>query len=209
MESVIFHNNVGQCLVYVGSMCSGKTTQLNLELTKAADTGMSVLRIGYLGSDNRNTDGGVSEDSQKDGITSHSSQFNSLSSKVKSIKMDHISGIPVDKYQVIGIDEGQFFPDLYTIVKEWVTKYSKIVYISALDGDSNLNLFGEQVTKLLPISTKFKKMTARCIYCLRDKNYVTPAVATARLIKSNSQKLIGGLESYAPVCLNCHTKYNI
>ena len=47
----------------------------------------------------------------------------------------------VDKFDVIGIDEGQFYPDLITGVESFVKK-DKILIISALDGTFERKPFG-------------------------------------------------------------------
>jgi thymidine kinase len=185
-------------------MCSGKTLKINNKLTRDADTGLKVLRIAHS-SDVRNT---ASVDSENN-ITTHHSEFVKLSSKIKSMAASRLSEIDVSQYHSIGIDEGQFFPDLYETVKKWVMDSGKIVYIASLDADSDLNLFG-QVTKLIPISEKVTKKTARCVSCQQNKNgsLITPAITTVCTVKKNGQTLIGGLESYSPSCLNCWIKSN-
>lgn len=199
-KPIIFRRATGQCHIYLGPMCSGKTLKINNKLTMAADTGMEVLRIGHS-SDVRDT---TSSDISN-GITTHHSQFDSLSPKIKSVIASNLSQIDPNGYHIIGIDEGQFFPDLYTTVREWVMKLGKIVYIASLDADSNLELFG-QVTKLIPIAETVKKKTARCIFCLQNKSgsIITPAVTTVCKVKKKNQTLVGGLESYSPACLNCY-----
>ena len=46
-----------------------------------------------------------------------------------------------EKYDVIIIEEGQFFPDLFEKVVEW--SKTKRVYVAGLNGDANKNLFGD------------------------------------------------------------------
>ena len=47
----------------------------------------------------------------------------------------------IDKSDVIGIDEGQFYNDLYDKVEEYVNK-DKIIIVSALDGTFERKPFG-------------------------------------------------------------------
>ena len=199
---VVYHQNSGQCHIRVGPMCSGKTLWLNNRLTLAADTQLTVLRISHQ-KDQRLTAGM----DKKNGVTSHHSQFIRLSTKVNNIVVTSLAKVEVDDYQVIGIDEGQFYPDLVPSVKQWVREQGKIVYVSSLDADSNGNLFGG-VSQLMPIAQTFKKKTARCTFCLVEGK-VTPAIITARLVNKGGQTLVGGLDTYSPACLVHHGQHNI
>nr|QBK91152.1 MAG: thymidine kinase [Pithovirus LCPAC202] len=203
-KPIEFRRSSGQCHIYIGPMCSGKTLKINNELTMASDTGLKVLRIGHK-DDIRNT---ASVDVEN-GITTHHSQFMKLSTKIKSVLVSKLSEVDPNGYHVIGIDEGQFFPDLYLQVKNWVLNLGKIVYIASLDADSNLELFG-QVTKLIPIAETVTKKTARCIFCLENESglIITPAVSTVCKVEKVGQTLVGGLESYSPACLKCWLEHN-
>lgn len=53
-------------------------------------------------------------------------------------------------YDVIGIDEGQFYPDLIEMVDEFLSK-GKVVVVSALDGDFRRKPFG-RVLELVPMA---------------------------------------------------------
>ena len=48
----------------------------------------------------------------------------------------------IDMVDVIGIDEGQFYPDLVDKVEEFVRK-DKLIIISALDGTFERKPFGQ------------------------------------------------------------------
>lgn len=54
----------------------------------------------------------------------------------------------VEQYDVIGIDEGQFYPDLVEMVEQWV-EAGKVVLVAALDGDFRRKPFG-RVLELVP-----------------------------------------------------------
>ena len=152
----------------------------------AADTGLAALRISYA-KDKRVVPG----IDKKNGVTTHNSQFVRMSTKGGIEIVNSLSEVNVDEYLVIGVDEGQFYPDLVKIVTSWVNN-GKLVYISSLDSDSDGNLFGD-ITKLLPISSSFKKLTARCVFCL-EEGHVVEAIITASLHKKDSQVLVAGLK---------------
>src|SRR5437016_5373645 len=98
----MFH---GSCKIIFGPMFSGKSTRLREEITRFADTGSIPLYINNF-IDNRKTE------SQDQNITTHHSGFKGLSNKVVAIKVKNLSTVDVSEYDVIGIDEGQFFEDL-------------------------------------------------------------------------------------------------
>jgi thymidine kinase len=117
---------------------------------------------------------------------------------MNSIKMDRLSSITenmIKQYDSFFIDEGQFFPDLYTIVKKLVDIHRKHVVVSGLDGDSNRNMFGD-IIKLIPISDSVDKLSAYCNKC----NNGTIAPFTKKINGSDNLIEIGGSDKYIPVC---------
>ena len=97
--------------------------------------------------------------------------------------------------KLIMIDEGQFFKDLYQVVKEKCFPFKKHVYITALNGDSERQLFGE-IYQLLPLCTKMELLQALCIRCKNG----TPAVYSKRISESTSQIQVGTNKEYEAVC---------
>ena len=202
-SSIIYHENQGQLHVRMGPMFAGKTTWLNGELTKMADTGWKVLRVSYA-QDKRET----TAVDELNGVTSHNSQFVRLSKLINNISVNSIDEVDPGEYHVIGVDEAQFYDEkLVSIVTHWVRELGCIVYVTALDADSDGNLFGH-TAKLMPISTTYEKMTSFCHYC-RAEGKLTTAVITACLRDRDDVKLVGGAETYVPTCLRHHQQYNV
>lgn len=99
------------------------------------------------------------------------------------------------KWEVILIEEAQFFPDLKNFVKKSVDKYHKKVIVVGLDGDFERKAFGD-ILELIPLADDYRKMKAICYYC-KDE---TEAIFTKRVTDSQQQKLVGTLNDYKPVC---------
>ena len=100
------------------------------------------------------------------------------------------------KCDVIMIDEAQFFPDLFDFVIKAVDIDNKEVVIAGLDGDYKKNEFGD-ILKLIPHCDDVIKLKAKCYYC-----NINNAIFTKRIIDSNEQFLVGGYDTYKPVCRN-------
>ncbi|KAL6567548.1 hypothetical protein OROGR_001216 [Orobanche gracilis] len=98
-----------------------------------------------------------------------------------------------DKLQVIGIDEAQFFGDLYDFCSQAADHDGKTVIVAGLDGDYLRRSFGS-VLDLIPIADSVTKLTARCEACGKR------AFFTLRKTDETRTEVIGGAEVYMPVC---------
>jgi len=98
---------------------------------------------------------------------------------------------------VILINEGQFFEDLYEVVVDML-KSNKRVYICGLDSDFERKKFG-QILDLIPLCDKVNKLTSLCSQC-KDG---TPGIFSMRLTSEKQQTLVG-INSYIPVCRRCY-----
>jgi thymidine kinase len=98
--------------------------------------------------------------------------------------------------EVILINEGQFFKDLYEGVLEML-KDNKKVFISGLDGDFQKNKFGS-LLDLIPHCDKITKLHSLCGICKNG----TAGIFSKRIVKEKSQTLVG-VENYIPVCRKC------
>jgi thymidine kinase len=103
---------------------------------------------------------------------------------------------------VILINEGQFFEDLYEIVVEML-KQNKKIYICGLDGDFERKKFG-QILDLIPLCDKVTKLTSLCSLCKNG----TPGIFSMRLTQETDQTVVGS-DNYIPVCRKCYSNKNI
>ena len=98
---------------------------------------------------------------------------------------------------VILINEGQFFKDLYSVVEDML-KHNKRVYICGLDSDFERKKFG-QILDLIPLCDKVVKLSSLCSQC-KDG---TPGIFSMRLTPEKQQTLVGS-DNYIPVCRKCY-----
>ncbi len=172
----------GKLELFIGPMFSGKSTELirQIRLLQKIDKKVLVLKpiidLRYA----------------QDKITSHN--YESVECKVMN-KLDEINDEEINKYDTVIIDEGQFFPDLVSVISRWVNNYSVNIIVGGLDGDFQRRPIG-QILELIPMADKCIKLNSLCNIC-KDG---TEAPFSFRLVKSNDKVLVGGSESYIPVC---------
>ena len=142
--------NVGHLSICCGCMFSGKTSWLMDQFKKYSYIGKSIAVINYA-----------------DDKRYHESHLSTHDKHMIPCIQSHLLKDvynEMEKVDVILINEGQFFPDLYKIVVEMVEKKNKIVHIAALDGDFKRNVFGE-ILQLIPRCDDYLKLHALCAKC--------------------------------------------
>ena len=102
----------------------------------------------------------------------------------------------LNKTQAFIINEGQFFDDLYDVVRLLVRDHNKSVYVGGLDGDYKMQKFG-QILDIIPLCDKVEKLHAICSLCKKSAPF------TKRLTSETEQTVIGS-DNYIPVCRKCH-----
>lgn len=172
--------------VILGPMFSGKTSKLLEIYEQCVLSNISILVINHS-SDLRYSDTMLSTHNKK---------------MIPCKLVQHLEDIPaLDVAEdVILINEGQFFDDLYDWVKKLVEHHNKKIYVCGLDGDSNRNRFG-QMLDLIPISDKVTKLRSLCSIC---KNGTKAPFTLRTTTNNNEQILIGSDDCYKPVCRNCY-----
>jgi len=112
---------------------------------------------------------------------------------------DFILNIELQQSDVIIINEGQFFDDLYDIVFSML-KCGKKIYVGGLDGDFERRRFG-QILELIPLCDKVTKLTSLCSLCKNG----TPGIFSKRISLETEQTVVGS-DNYIPVCRMCYEK---
>jgi len=175
--------NYGRLELIIGNMFSGKSTELIRRINREKSINKKILVINFI-DDNRYS---------KNSVTTHDQ------TKANCLKMRSLSDLSdnmIRQYDSFFIDEGQFFTDLYIVVKNLVDIHNKHVVVSGLDGDSNRNQFGDLI-KLIPIADTVDKLTAYCNRC----NNGNPGPFTKKIQAGSSPIIdIGGNDKYIPVC---------
>ena len=170
---------MGYLELIIGPMFSGKTSRLIQIKQKYTILNKKILTLKPI-IDNRY--------SQQSVIVTHDQNISECISRFKLSEV-----YDTENYDIIIIEEGQFFPDLFENVVEW--SKTKRVYVAGLNGDANKNLFGN-LYKLISHADNIVFLTALCKVC----NDGTPAIFTKKIIPDDKIVDVGGAEMYQAVC---------
>jgi len=183
MSAVQSNLTGGYLEIVVGPMFSGKTTHLINVYNQLYET-CNIKVINYSGDTRYHSTMLSTHDKVMIPCV-----FTNLISDV--CDESHLANI-----DIILINEGQFFPDLYETVYKLVETYKKRVYVCGLDGDFKRRKFGA-LLDLIPICDKVVKLASRCDACGQN------AIFSHRTTADNAQVLIGS-DIYVPLCRSCY-----
>jgi thymidine kinase len=138
-------------------------------------------------------------------IDSHDNGSSSIICNFKVKKLMSIWNIVKIKYDVVVIDEGQFFEDIVQF-PDLCANNGKDVFIAALDGDYKRNPFGN-ICKLIPKCENAIKLNAECGECGKAKASFTgkKIIKTTEEIKKECVVEIGGKDIYTSLCRKCYS----
>lgn len=206
-NSMASSNHSGYLEIILGSMYSGKTSRLVEIYKKCQFCNISVSVINHS-IDNRYDDELLSThdkikipciktDKLMDIYTEcidnelQLDEFNTITRVKDKLK--------ISKSEVILINEGQFFPDLYEFVSKLLNDEKK-VYVCGLDGDFERKKFG-QILEIIPLCDNIYKLTSLCSLCKNGNK----GIFSMRLTNETEQTVVGS-ENYIPVCRECYKK---
>jgi len=176
------HVNKGQIQVIFGPMFSGKTTELLRRIKRYQVAKYHCAVIKYE-NDKRY---------DKEDVSTHDRQT------AKALSCATLANIKskVLSYEVIGVDEGQFFPDIVQFCED-MAKLRKTVIVAALDGDYQRKPFGN-IIGLVPLAESVVKLSAVCMCCYGEGSF------TKRICNDTQIEVIGGADKYMAACRDCH-----
>lgn len=186
--------NCGRVHLITGPMYSGKTSELIRLINRYEITGKTCLLVKYIHDDRYDKNCIVTHDGKK----LFALPCSALQKEV----------IPfLNEYDVIGIDEGQFFVDLVDFC-EHAAQQGKIVLVAALDGTFMRKPFTAPQFADMPvmfsIADQVTKLHAVCMQCKqKDAPFTHRTNRTCASIKS-----IGSTDKYMSVCRACYMSLN-
>ncbi len=168
--------------VICGSMFSGKTEELIRRLNRAriAQQKVEVFKPA------------VDTRYDEEDVVSHDEK------KTRSIPVQNASQILfyAEDFEVVGIDEAQFFGNELVSVCNELANNGKRVVISGLDMDFKGNPFGP-LPQLMAVAEYVTKVHAICIRCGNLANH------SHRTVEGDKLVVLGETEAYEPLCRKC------
>ena len=177
----------GKIELIIGPMFSGKSTRLIEQMRKYVYKAKKTIMVKYY------ADQRYSEKSEV--VTHDLIKYDSINCKLLRNSFETLK-----QYDVIGIDEGQFFADLVEVCEELALK-GKIILIAALNGDFRMEPF-PVIQRIISKADKIKLLKAYCFNCHKDAKF------SLRIVQSNETVLIGAGEAYKPACRECHVFFS-
>lgn len=213
---------VGHCELIFGSMYCGKSEELLRRLKRAEIGGQKVLLF-KPSIDNRygkNIVATHDANSTQQKIEKILEPYlNERSQKVttdiileaqnvaNAIPVNHSSNILsfiTSDYQVIGIDELQFFDEgIINVIRQLISQGKRVI-CSGLDMAANGEPFGDIIPYIACISKRVDKLHAICIDC-GEEAYISHKISDE---ESNEKQTIdvGSNGKYIALCENCREK---
>lgn len=173
--------NGGHIQLIIGPMFSGKSTELIRRVRCYQIAQYKCVTIKYSNDNRYGT-----------GLWTHDK--NNFAALEVTKLCDVLEAIT--DFSVIGIDEGQFFPDIVEFCERMANE-GKIVIVAALDGTFQRRPFNN-ILNLIPLSEMVVKLTAVCMKCFKEASF------SKRLGAETEIEIIGGNDMYQSVCRKCY-----
>jgi|APCry1669192647_1035423.scaffolds.fasta_scaffold33519_1 thymidine kinase len=179
--------------VILGCMFSSKTSTLLSEINRYKHITDKILVVNSVLDKERQSNNSDSI------IESHDLKHAPavIVSELYDLKKYYYHKQKYDYAEIIIIDEGQFYSDLYIFIREELFSQTnkKMFIVAGLSGDYNMEPIGDMI-KLIPMADEILKLSAYCIYC-KDG---TLAHFTSKLSNDTKQILVGKNDLYSPCC---------
>jgi len=178
---------MGRISLVIGCMFAQKTTELIRRIRTYRSIHQRILVVNY------------SKDTRygQNCISSHDKE-QEYAMSVENLK-DIEEWIRLSNYQVIAIDEAQFFPDLYECITKWADEFPIHFIIAGLDGNSDRQPFGD-ILRLIPHTEDLQRLTSLCSICC-DGTIANYSKYIGKQNKDTETSIaIGGADLYQPVC---------
>ena len=175
----------GRIEVVCGSMFSGKTEELIRRIKRATFARQRVVIF------KPQIDTRYSEEE----VVSH----DSTSAEILDYLSSHTTSTDGYDFDVVGIDEAQFFGmDLVAVCNQLANNGVRVI-IAGLDMDFQCTPFGP-IPALCAVADEVTKVHAICVKC------GALAYVSHRLVHDQNQVLIGEQAEYEPLCRECYKK---
>jgi len=169
-------------------MFAQKTTELLRRVRRYTSIGYKVLLVNFSADTRYGTDC----------VASHDKVIEKAVCVTMLKEVDAL--VRSGDYQVVAIDEGQFFSDLFYKVTEWADTLPVHIVVAGLDGTFQREPFGD-LLRLIPHAEEVERLSAFCAVC-RDGTVAVYSKFLGQKDNKDDHDVVevGGAELYKPVC---------
>ncbi|MBR9918973.1 thymidine kinase [bacterium] len=178
-------NKTGRIEIICGSMFSGKTEEL---LRRCKRAKIAKQKVGLFKPE-------IDHRYDKKALVSHDQRKQEATAIKRSADLLEVSR----GYEVLGIDEAQFFDSGLPNIVNQMANQGKRVILAGLDMDSFGAPFGI-MPRLMAIAEEVTKLQAVCVRCNGKAHF------THRLVESEDQVQLGAHSEYEPLCRSCYNE---
>ena len=171
--------------IIMGPMFAGKSSELIRQFNRYKTLQRNILVVNHIWNNRYNTFSVSTHDQNK---IKHENVL--TTDKLQNILEDPNFSF----YDIIFIEELQFFSDAFDIITHITDNYEKKIIAVGLDGSSEREPIGD-VLKLIPYADKVKKLTALC----KDCNDGTQGIYSSKMITSSLFD-VGSSDKYETLC---------
>lgn len=197
---------MGKLTVILGCMFAQKTTELLRYIRRYRSIGQSVLVVNSHRDTRYGTGQVISHDKDNAEEARMVECLASLDNEVRS-----------GDYDVVAVDEGQFFPDLFDYVSRWADECPVHIVVAGLDGTFQRDPFGHMLC-LIPHAEEVLRLSALCVRCgdgtkaIYSKRVMGQPVEQEQSVEKEKRDVhimiektetviqVGSADSYQPVC---------
>jgi thymidine kinase len=187
------NKSLGRIKIYIGCMFSGKSLSMAINIRSYVIANKKCVIVKHA-SDTR-----YGADSCK--LILNSGEEVNDAPIIVADDFDDVLVDKLNKYDVICVDEAQFYPNIVDHVQA-LANNGKIVIIAGLDADFKGDPF-IITSRLIAIAEEVVKLHAVCHLCQSEANF------TVKLPSADSSVLfdVGSTDKYMVVCRNCRKTF--
>jgi thymidine kinase len=176
----------GELQLIVGPMFAGKTTEMLRRLRRDRIAGKRVVVVKWA------------QDTRTDQVNTHAGD--AWAGDRREVAL--LAQVDVNDYDVVGVDEGQFFADVVEVTERWANA-GKIVVVAMLDGTYERKPFpGASLAGLLAHCETVVKLRAVC-ECHGKASFSQRRTGVPTTDAADRVQ-VAGAEVYRAVCRRCY-----
>lgn len=180
----------GRIELILGPMFAGKSTELLRRVRRYTLAGKRAFVVKH-DSDNRYS---------KKAVATHDGE------KLEAVSAGTMEDIysKAKHFDVVAIDEGQFFPDIDVYCERLANKGCTVL-VAGLDGTYQREAFGK-ILELVPRAESITKLSAVCCHCGKDAAFSARTIDAGLVEDGDGVTDVGGKDKYLALCRECYKK---